>query len=263
MTQMEIVTHVYCPPGVDQYAEMLRWQWASLAMNPPPVPTLFTVFFSTEDDSTSRVVGQLSKEYALNVRFMPLGLPPEKLFRRAIGRNERALVTKAEVIWFTDVDYLFGANCLKDVWEHVAVDSGLCIPEKIHICKDTTGKYAHCPRPDHALGDQLLREGRAVKYPRLNPEYFKEKEVKQAIGGVQIVGGRLARSIGYLKDTKWVQPVSTEQGFRQCRGDAVWRRSNDLKSTRIPVRGLYRLRHSIDGRDYDSKGTKGDGKEMW
>ena len=192
---------------------------------------------------------EICKELGGRVRVIPMS--NEELFRRAIGRNYAALRTEADVVWFTDADYCFGEGCLDSIHDLMDADSGLCIPETVKI------------NVDHATGNAAIERERENPLPQIVESEFKTRKEKKAIGGIQIIGGNLARKIGYLKGTRWVEPVDASKGFRSCKCDKVWRSHNNLSATRLPIRNVYRMRHEMDGRDFDITGTKGIDKENW
>lgn len=255
MSQIEIVTHVYSPPGLDTYAQMLRWQFASLVRHRGPVSVTLTVCHTSQDSKTmaqlDRIRDIVSREQPGGLRVQALDYEPGSLFRRAIGRNYAALHTAATVaIWFTDVDYLFGPGALEAVCGAVAPESGLSQPAEILIHRS------------HALGDEDLFRGRAIELPEFNPAHFERRRQKVAIGGCQIVGATTAKSVGYCRDSKWVQPVDPEAGFRSCRCDRAFRKLNQFAVARLPIPHVYRMRHGRDGRDVDLTGVVR-GREVW
>lgn len=247
---IEIVTHCYCPPGVDEYAEHLKWQYASLKHWTPKVPVQLTVFYSADDRATCHRIAKMSSHEIDGVRLCIRALGHGELFRRAVGRNYRALFTKCDVIWFTDVDYSFGEGCLDAVAEHMSEDSGLRLPQTIHI------------NTDHQVGHDMVVAAKDDDWPRIDPTKFSTRRQKVAIGGVQIIGRKFANRIGYLHGTKWVQPVDPKAGFRSCKCDKAWRSHNKLSSKRLPIPNCYRIRHTRDGRDYTIDGTLV-GTEVW
>jgi len=83
---------------------------------------------------------------------------------------------------------------------------------------------------------------------------FALKRQRIAIGGVQIIGGKVARRIGYLDRTQWVEPVDAAIGFRSCKCDVAWRRTNGLVAARLDIPNTFRIRHSTAGRDYNLGG---------
>lgn len=249
MKRIEIVTHCYCPPGVDGYARMLAAQCESLLRwKPRATRVTLSVFTTGCDELTLKCVDTWSEQLALeNVDLIPYVLHPSDLFRRAIGRNIAARTTSADVVWFTDVDYFFGPGCLDAVTEAVPLEGvDLYCPREVLICRD------------HATGDELVATGRALD----SLDLFVARRQKVAIGGCQIVAGAWARRNGYLHGTRWVKPVSAEQGFRSCKCDRAFRSVNKLRTEHIDAPGVYRLRHTRDGRDYDVNGRKV-GRSVW
>lgn len=251
---IEIVTHCWCPPGWDGYAQMLRWQFASLILNPCDATVQYTVLCADDDKVTQEALSFIinhKHSFTGNIQPFVVSTNKERLFRRAILRNQRAQDTIADVIWFTDVDYLFGPNCLQDVISQVDHTSNLHIPKHITTCKD------------HETGDQLIEDNRDVELPSAPDSKFTRQAIRRAIGGVQIIGRDILQEVGYLKDTPWVQPISTDNGFRSCRCDKQWRRLEGIEDPIfINIRNLYRLRHTRKGRDYDVKGDLR-GTEVW
>ena len=238
---------------MDFYAECLKWQWASLLQHRTQCTVEYTVCYTPGDTVTAQRVEQISyDDKPDNLYFRPLPLQPQQLFRRAIGRNIRALATDADVVWMTDVDYLFGDECLDAAARQVCpVRSKLCMPGRYHI------------NNDHATGDKMIADNRNVTHPKLNPKLFTERKQRLAIGGLQIIGGNFARDAGYLKDTRYVEPVSSHFGFRSCKCDRWYRKEYKLKAERLNIPGVYRMRHTEAGRDYFMSGAKGEQKEAW
>lgn len=248
---VELVSHCYCPPGLDQYAQQLRVQAASLIHNKPQLCDVrLTICYTQHDEATAQVIDELMTwNWPYTVELGLLLLDRSMLFRRAIGRNLRAKDTDADIIWMTDVDYFFGAQCFNDlvrVWEQ----QPLSMPAHILIHRD------------HETGDVELARMRKQSLPEADLSLFVERKQKICIGGVQIISGEWARRHGYLDGTRWVQPVGEEAGFRSCRCDKAFRSHNELSAVRLPIRGVHRLRHTRDGRDYRADG-KQVGKEVW
>lgn len=251
MATIEIVAHCYCPPGVPFYAQCLKWQWASLVNCPCDHTVEYTVCYTNEDRETVNRLSKCMSHEPDNIYLRPLRLAPQQLFRRAIGRNLRALNTDADIVWFTDIDYLFGWECLNTVASLVEPDDKLCMPESYYI------------NIDHKTGDSMLQRFANIDYPNIPANLFQERNQRIPIGGLQIVGGNFAREVGYLKDTKYVEPVMAHFGFRSCKCDRWYRKENNLKATRLAIPNVYRIRHTVDGRDFFADGTKGKGKEAW
>jgi len=229
----------------------MKWQWASLVNYTCEHTVDYVVFFSEKDAATKAMLEQCIQLEPADVYLRPISIPPHQLFRRAIGRNIRALATDASVIWFTDIDYMFGPDCLDTVCKLVSPEDKLCMPEKYWI------------NIDHETGDKMLDDYRHLKLPLIPRQLFMERKQKIAIGGLQILGGDTAREIGYLNKTKYQDPVPEHFGFRSCKCDSAFRRYNDLKPTRMNIPNLYRIRHTEAGRSYLASGQKGKGKEAW
>ncbi len=96
MLLVEIVTHVYSGPGA-QYAHFLRYQIDSLFRFPPQrVEAMLTVIYPEDDKPTHGVLEEYRwpVERALMIR--PCPRPRSQALKRPIGRNERALSTRAD-----------------------------------------------------------------------------------------------------------------------------------------------------------------------
>jgi hypothetical protein len=258
---IEIVTHCYCPPGVDQYAQHLKWQWASLVHHAPfGVMVTLCVCYTPDDQATVRILDAMENRMHAGSSLLCVGhlpLPQCQLFRRAIGRNQRALLTAADIIWFADVDYLFGRGCLETLARLADANSGLMMPDTLHI-NHSNGEA----KSGHQVGYEMVESARGDDLPAIQAALFTPRPQKICIGGCHILGGKLARRIGYLKHTKWVQPVEPSHGFRSCRCDVAFRRLNKLTATRLPLPNVYRIRHLCAGRDYDLNGDH-IGKDAW
>lgn len=248
---LDIVTHCYCPPGVEHYATCLRVQAASLKWWPPSCRVRLFICTTPSDVATAREINNLldlQRDLPDNVTLFEISLPPGELFRRAIGRNLASKRTLADAVWYTDVDYWFGEGCLQAVVDQVHAGSLLSMPSQVRICRD------------HETGDALIAEASQGVWPRLSPEFFEFRVQRPCIGGVQIIGGDYARQHGYLEGTKWIEPVDPSAGFRSCKCDRAYRQGMSAKRLAIP--NVFRLRHTRDGRDYDQTGNR-IGRKVW
>ena len=251
---LEVVVHVYNPPGIDQYAKQMLWLHRSLLFYSERKNRLFRdvelyVCMTTTDEATSDVMqGLLGIETTPGYRIVAECLPPEQLFRRAIGRNIRSKATSADIVWYTDADYFVGPDFLDEMCGEMTPDSEMWYPSRMMINKS------------HEIGDEMIRD---YTPGDIHPELFAPQKLRKGIGGVQFVGGNFARETGYCEGTKWVRPVDPKYGFRQCKCDVAYRRRIG-GGTRVAVESsLYRIRHTSDGRDYDLDGQKGEGKANW
>ena len=248
---IEIVTHCYSSPKVPVYHLLLRMQLNSVLTFTPLVETVVTVFYCNDDTQTKKVVEEAktfaSRERQAGLRINAWSLPPEQLFRRAIGRDMAAKNTKADVIWFTDCDHLFGPGCLDAAYEaccKIPAGADACWPGQVMINRT------------HAAGDcAIQQELSPLQRPLLgqlsiNPSLFQRRTERKAIGGLQIVKGRVARAQGYLHGTRWTKPIEAKH-FASCKCDVPFRKT--LQWVPIDIPALYRVRHSRAGRDQGEK----------
>lgn len=274
-----MVTHCWSV-HLPEYAQALKVQGCSLAramakerlITPngqewrDPFPSITWTVYSHTLDQRTRDAVRFVMEYwyrehstfsgAFSVNLRPLD--KEQLFRRAIGRNHAAHATTAAVVWFTDCDYFIGDGAYQAILAaaNQAPSDGepnrLYFPREVQISRD------------HLTGNAMLSQGDPAKsaaYGFGNPGglptgLFVPKSHHVAIGGIQIVSGETANRVGYLQDTKWMNPVDAAGGFRSCRCDRAFRRHNKFQSTPCDIAGIYRIRHLEAGRDYDEQGVK-------
>ncbi len=231
MPLVEIVSHCYSGPG-GQYAHFLRFQLDSLFRFPPRrVEAVLTVVYPDDDRSAHDVLEEYRWPAERALRLRPCPRPRLQALKRPIGRNERALATRADVIWFTDCDYAFGPDCLDSLAE---LQGGpLWFPRSTLICRD------------HATGDAYLS-----RVPPIDTSDFVPKPERKAIGGIQIVPGDVARKFGYAQDRRSQRPASpgtdTVVGFE---ADARFRRSLGTEGAPADIPNCYRIRHSVCGDD--------------
>lgn len=237
---IRIVTHCYAGT-LPQYAVFLRYQLSSLILHKPKVPIVISVCFSVTDNRTIAVLSEFLDKHAGDINIQCEGMTERELFRRAIGRNRVALKSAEDLVWFTDVDYLFRNGCLDNLW---AVWKSMESPKPTLIYP----KMVMVQRT-HQLGDALVE---SAKFKRdllvdVDEAEFVEKPEWKAIGGIQIVDGAYARIVGYLNThSRYQQPVVAGQPFPEFRDDVKFR-SNCAKVGAIqPIdgTGVYRLRHS-------------------
>lgn len=233
MLVVEVVSHCYAQE-LSHYAGLLCYQWSSFLLHKPKnCEVIATVCTCIEDDLTNSVVQWFMDKTPLRIRQIMMSKP--SIGRRAIGRNQAALSTKADFVWFADVDQVYQDGCLDRLvsmkWPAEAV---MIFPHTIKI------------HSDWAIGDQYVKGlAREPKILDINVSDFQDKTYHRAIGGVQIVCGDFARAHGYLdKHPKWQAQVEKPFGSftddRQYRGACV--KYGSIVSVDLP--GMYRLRHS-------------------
>lgn len=239
MGAIELVTHCWSGDDVPIYHHLLALQLRSvLTHRASDVKVKVTVCYTPGDTRTAGVLADYAPEFSGNPSLSGLPLPPGKLFRRAIGRNVAAKRTDADVVWFTDVDYLFGEGALQAA-------HGVCVASEgtplVHP------KYVWLNQ-HHTLGDMIISNAAAGQVEMPPKKLFFRRREQIAIGGIQIVQGDYCREHGYLsKKRKWQEPVELDH-FDRCYCDIRFRKNvGSAKPVRVPE--VYRIRHSRCGRD--------------
>ena len=231
---IEIVSH--CWNGhLPIYAPMLRAQGLSLInYSRHKCQVSWSVFFEHSDTEVWNVLTELEPSLlrcGVVVFRFPVCL--EELFQRSIGRNTVALSTGADCVWFCDCDYMFVDGCLDSAIEAAALSPNeIVYPIQVAVTS-------------HEDGDAIIQRMQDKKSldPAQLAQFYNRDETK-AIGGIQIVHGDLARSRGYLNNTKWQQPqTKVDVGFFQTGSDVRYRKSIGKQCQR-PITGVHRIRHS-------------------
>lgn len=109
--------------------------------------------------------------------------------RRAIGRNKAAKETKADWIWFTDCDLLFGENTFPSLKQALRKESCiLAFPEQ--VARTSLLSKEH----------DVLCNGKETSVKEcLQQASFSTHTFSKASGPVQIVHGDTARRYGYCE----------------------------------------------------------------
>lgn len=233
---IHIVTHCYAE-RLPQYAALLRMQLDSLMRYPPGVRWTITVCYTRGDWATLGVLQSAMISSSMDeLPLIPFEMSPEELGRRSVGRNVAALNNADDLVWFTDVDHLFGQGCLDHLvglWLAMPKEGRplMVFPSSIMISRT------------HTLGDEQTARGPGP----IMPEEFVQKAYARAIGGVQIVDGDYCREHGYLNERpRWRQPRTDGRMFADFHDDVRFRRLLSRRGSIAPVSlpGLYRVRHS-------------------
>lgn len=248
--KMQIATHCWSFVNL-HYAVFLRAQLSSLVANPPhrDLDWGISVVYDPTDHTTVVEVERAAP--LLGKRLTPVSLPRESCWRRCIGRD---LVAKqnedADLVWFTDCDYLFHSGCLELIWQwwETYNKPTMIWPTSYSANKDVG--YI-----DNWWEQILYRPGLVLP----NPTRFTEYKCPRAIGGVQIVAGEYLRQFGYLRDDPvWQQP-STQGPFPDAGDIVTFRRrmeqtteygdpAKPVKIMGTPFNGqLHRMRHTVSG----------------
>ena len=233
---IQLVTHVYAKV-LPQYSIFLRAQLTSLLRSQFDDFTGITVCYTHDDQRVVDVLDYFDPLFDGLLIRRPMSEP--YLFRRSIGRNMAALNCSADILWATDIDHVFGPDCLRDLqtqWDQLDEKPSLAYTGEIQI------------QAAHSQGDQFVAEHVADRgLLGIEGLQFIKKKYLQPVGGVHILNGDFARRHGYLRDiSKWQRPEIDQKPFRCFRDDRAfvkYCRTNG-STKRIQVPGIFRLRHT-------------------
>lgn len=229
--RLEIVSHCW------RYAPFLVRQLNSLFHFPPRrIELTMTVYHASSDKKTVRILETFAGCELEKVRWNWRALPESALFRRAIGRNEAALHSKADWIWFTDCDVLFREDCLDRL--------GAELPGRTdHLVFPAIERVTPLLPDDHPI----IREDAVTPFgDDIDPECFEELPRSRATGPLQIVHGDTARACGYCACLPFYQkPVPK---WAKAHEDRALRWLLRTQGTPVDVPGVYRIRHQSKGR---------------
>lgn len=173
-----------------------------------------------------------------------------QLMRRAIGRNQLAKDTKADIVWFADCDMTFGEGTFERIVEIFNVDEGAKRPALIFP--------RNISATEQWYGDQLVEFATEINGPPIVPwsdgKGFVPFSYNRAIGGVQIVPGDIAREHGYVPDSDRYQKPSDV--WRRTFEDMHYRKQlhrlyGSGKGTGCQIPNIGRIRHSERGREVE------------
>jgi len=229
--KLHIVSHCW------QYAHLSVYQLSSLVNYPPEnLDLTYTLYFAEEDKATATLIKTFGEKKIPNVKWQWKPMSRPELFRRAIGRNQAALSTDADWIWFADCDLIFHKGCLDSV-------AAALQTERTRLAFPASERITELLPADHPLVNLATENPVVVD---IDPEMFRDGEIHKAKGAFQIVHGDVARKCGYCKDLKhYQQPTSR---WRKTFEDTAFRRLIADEGKAIPVIGLHRIRHQVKGR---------------
>lgn len=228
---IEIVSHCW------EYSRFLAYQLSSLTIFPPRQSTVtMTVFYSKEDTRTASLLDYFGKMNIPNIQWNWWALSKERLFRRAIGRNMAAHITRADWIWFTDCDVLFREGCLDGLAEVLqGRRDALVFPHHERVT------------PLLAEDDPLLANGNRQSWIQdIDPEPFILRELTRATGPLQITHGDVARACGYCDSLKIYQQPADH--WCKAHEDRAFRWLLRTQGVALEIPGVYRIRHAAKGR---------------
>lgn len=230
---VEIVSHCW------NYSHLFVYQLESLINNAPKdFKVTLTGFYCQEDLETVALVEEYSQKQIDNVEWNFIALEKGDLLRRGIGRNLAAKNTKADWIWFTDCDLLFGENTFSSLKEALRKESCiLAFPEQVSRTSLLSDDHDVLCKSDETSVDDCLQKAD-----------FSTHTFSKATGPVQIVHGDTARQYGYCEQVdcyqqpkeRWVKTYE-DRAFRWLLGtDGSPVQVDDVAIIRHVEKGRYK-----------------------
>lgn len=155
--------------------------------------------------------------------------------RRCIGRNQAALATEADWVWFTDCDLVFGEGCLDALAEKLQGRTDALVYPQVEHCTSLL-----------ADDDARLAQGAAELELASTPAEFKARTVSRATGPLQIAHGDVSRAVGYC-DAIQAYKAGADH-WRKCYEDRTYRWLLGTQGVPLDIPGVQRIRHISKGR---------------
>ncbi len=229
--QLEVVSHCW------QYAHFLIYQLSSLVRFPPRKATVtMTVYYSPEDSDTAALLDYFGAMDIPGIVWNWCPMPRQALFRRAIGRNQAALDTQADWIWFTDCDLMFRRGCLDALADTLQGRRDALVYPRV---ERVTGLLA---AEDPMLNPDLDR----YRLVDVDDTQFIEYPRTRATGPLQITHGDVARAVGYCDRLRYYQRPSPV--WCKAYEDRAFRWLLGSQGVPLDIPGVYRIRHAAKGR---------------
>ncbi len=232
MQTVDVIAHCF------NYSRLLTLHLSALALRPPENTHVTSIIcFTPSDTDTVAVLDYFRALSIRNVTIKPYPMVPERLFRRAIGRNELGKATQADFVFYSDVDYLLDGPTVDTAVAKMMAHGGKCL------------YYPQYPMQSisHEHGDSEIAKVTALGIYDIDRTKYEPMKLPCAIGGAQWISGNVTRQKGYLPDGhKFLEP---EPVWRQTVCDTRARGWWGLPQHPMKIDGVYRIRHSIRGRE--------------
>jgi len=228
---IEIVSHCW------QYSRLLAYQLSSLIQHPVHDARItMTVYHARSDEATHQLLNFVGQQAVPNVTWNWQELPPEHLFRRAIGRNLAARQSTADWVWFTDCDLTFQHNCLNSLNDVLQGRQDALVYPNV---ESKTDVYTE----DDLVTNNSLQEPELLF---VQPSQFIAHNITRATGPLQITHGDVARAIGYCNDVPFYQTPSNH--WEKAVEDRMFRWLIGSQGVGVDVDGVCRIQHAEKGR---------------
>lgn len=216
---------------------MLVYQLSSLVLHPPKnTDVTMTVYYGEEDTATVALLDFFAQQQVPGVRWNWQVLPRQALFRRAIGRNLAAKQTRADWVWFTDCDLLFGDGCLDGLALALQGRRDVLVYPSSENCTGLLPPEAPILNPPMA----------PLQVLDFDTSLFSRFPRDRATGPLQITHGKVARTVGYCESLPYYQRPS--ETWCKAYEDRALRWLLRTQGAPIDVPSVYRIRHVAKGR---------------
>ncbi|WP_376696823.1 glycosyltransferase family 2 protein [Wenzhouxiangella sp. EGI_FJ10305] len=227
---VEIVSHCW------RYSHLMAYQLSSLVNHPPEdVAVTMTVFHAPEDVDTVRLLAYFGAMQVPNVTWNWQARDKTLLFRRSIGRNEAALASDADWVWFTDCDVVFHEGCLDGLGDVLQGARDAVVFPDHEFCS-----------PVYEPGDAVLEAAREPCVVEIDTTSFVRQERTRATGPLQITHGDVARTSGYCRDIPVYQQPTDR--WAKAQEDRAFRWLLRTGGRPVAIPSVYRIRHQAKGR---------------
>lgn len=232
---LEIVSHCW------NYSHLMVYNLSAYVNHPPAnIDVTVTVFYSPEDTASVDMLNFFGDIKVPGITWNWQSLPTDQLLRRAIGRNNAALKTQADWIWYIDCDLIFHQGCLDSLATSLLQrKDALLFPKSEFITS--------------LLKDEnpVLKNNSKPKLVDIDTSLFQPNEITRAVGAYQITHGDIARTCGYCNNISVYQ--TPEAHWRKTYEDRTYRWLLRTQGVAIDIPAIYRIRHRSKGRY--NKGT--------
>jgi hypothetical protein len=238
--RLEVVSHCW------KYAHLIAYQLSSLVRFPPSgLEVRMTVCHTPEDRDTLELLEFIGAREVPGVTWNWMAMERTRLMNRAIGRNQAALATDADWIWFTDCDVIFHEGCLDGLARAL---QGRTDP-LVHPAVEWV-------TPLLADDDPVLTEWhRNPAVLELDTGAILARPLDRATGPMQIAHGDAARTLGYCDALRTYQkPAET---WQKAWADRAFRWLLGTRGAPLDIPGVHRIRHLSKGRDRSSDARTG------
>ncbi len=232
MPLVEVVTHCW------NYSRLLTYQLAGFVRYAPESCYLRVSIYHCADDAPTQKVIRYMRDvnHSSRVEFVPRESCKRSLMRRAIGRNDAATLTAADVVIFTDCDYVYRNGAIDTIAAAMLATNG---PRLGYVRE-------HAANISHADGDAEIARCIQPMLVDVDPWRYEPSRLRTAIGGSQIVLGDWARAHGYLPNSRRFQRGADR--WQRTYEDKAFRAASGLELLPIDCPTVYRIRHSKRGR---------------